>query len=103
MNGADAMLPIAVPPSKLIRLYTRGWTEIDSNTEDAFDEAIAAFAAAGVAIVRKDDDPRVAAFEAALDRDVDAALDIVAYEMKWPFQEYIAALRRRRSASASTA
>jgi len=90
MNGAGESLPLAVQPQKLIRLYTRGWTEIDSNTEDAFEEVIAALAAAGVAIVGKDDDPRVAAFETALDRDIDTALDIVAYEMKWPFQEYIA-------------
>ena len=90
MNGAGESLPLAVQPQKLIRLYTRGWTEIDSNTEDAFEEVIAALAAAGVAIVGKDNDPRVAAFEAALDRDIDTALDIVAYEMKWPFQEYIA-------------
>ena len=90
MNGAGESLPLAVQPQKLIRLYTRGWTEIDSNTEDAFEEVIAALAAAGVAIVGKDDDPHVAAFETALDRDIDTALDIVAYEMKWPFQEYIA-------------
>jgi Asp-tRNA(Asn)/Glu-tRNA(Gln) amidotransferase A subunit family amidase len=90
MNGAGETLPLAVQPQKLIRLYTRGWTEIDSNTEDAFDEVMAAVSAAGVEIVSKDTDPRVAAFEAALDRDVDTALDIVAYELKWPFQEYIA-------------
>ena len=49
-----------------------------------------ALAAVGVEIIGKDDDPRVAAFEDALERDVDSALDIVAYEMKWPFQDYIA-------------
>ena len=90
MNGAGATLPLAVPPQKLIRLYTRGWTEIDSHTEEAFDEVIEALAACGVEIVSKDTDPRVAAFEAALERDIDSALDIVAYEMKWPFQDYIA-------------
>lgn len=90
MNGASATMPSAVKPQKLIRLYTRGWTEIDSNTEDAFDAVMQAFTAAGVEIVSKDNDPRVAAFEAALERDVDSALDIVAYEMKWPFQDYVA-------------
>jgi Asp-tRNA(Asn)/Glu-tRNA(Gln) amidotransferase A subunit family amidase len=90
MNGAGESLPLAVQPQKLIRLYTRGWTEIDSNTEEAFDEVMAALSAAGVEIVSKDTDPRVAAFEAAIERDVDTALDIVAYEMKWPFQDYIA-------------
>ena len=90
MNGAGETLQLAVQPQKLIRLYTRGWTEIDSNTEEAFDAVMQAFAAAGVEIISKDTDPRVAAFEAAIERDVDTSLDIVAYEMKWPFQDYIA-------------
>ena len=90
LNGASAALPAAVAPRKLIRLYTRGWTEIDSDTEDAFDEAVGALADAGAEIVSKDDDARVAAFEDALERDVDGALDIVAYEMKWPYEDYIA-------------
>ena len=90
MNGAGATLPLAVQPQKLIHLHTRGWTEIDSNTEEAFDEVIAALTAPGVEIVSKDNDPRVAAFEEALERDIDTALDIVAYEMKWPFQDYVA-------------
>jgi Asp-tRNA(Asn)/Glu-tRNA(Gln) amidotransferase A subunit family amidase len=90
LNGAGATLPIAVQPKKLIRLYTRGWSEINSETEARFDEVMAALSVAGAEIVSKDPDPRIAAFEAAIERDVDTALDIVAYEMKWPFQEYIA-------------
>ena len=90
LNGASATMPLAVQPRKLIRLYTRGWTEIDSNTEDAFESVMRALATAGVEIVTRDNDPRVAAFEDALERGVDGALDIVAYEMKWPFQDYVA-------------
>ena len=90
MNGAGATLPLGVQPQKLIRLYTRGWTEIDSNTEDAFEEVMQTLDSAGVEIVSKDNDARVAAFEDALERDVDSALDIVGYEMKWPFQDYVA-------------
>ena len=90
LNGASATLPTAVKPGKLIRLYTRGWTEIDSNTEDAFEAVLKALQDAGVEIVSKQTDKRVAAFEDALERDVDGALDIVAYEMKWPYQDYIA-------------
>jgi Asp-tRNA(Asn)/Glu-tRNA(Gln) amidotransferase A subunit family amidase len=90
MNGAGENLPLAVQPQKLIRLYTRGWTEIDTNTSETFEDAIAALSKAGVEIVSKDNDPRVAEFEAAIERDVDTALDIVAYEMKWPFQDYLA-------------
>jgi Asp-tRNA(Asn)/Glu-tRNA(Gln) amidotransferase A subunit family amidase len=90
LNGASATLPAPVQPRKLIRLYTRGWTEIDSNTEEAFGAVIKALQDAGVEIVSKENDRRVSAFEDALERDVDGALDIVAYELKWPFIDYIA-------------
>jgi Asp-tRNA(Asn)/Glu-tRNA(Gln) amidotransferase A subunit family amidase len=90
MNGASATLPLAVQPQKLIRLYTRGWTEIDAKTGKTFEEVVQALAAQGVEIVSKDNDPRVAAFENALERDIDSSLDIVAYEMKWPFADYVA-------------
>ena len=89
LDGAGATAPEAVRPRRLIRLYTRGWKEIDSEVENAFDAAADALRAQGVEIVGKDDDERIAAFEEALERDVDGALDIVAYEMKWPFEDYI--------------
>lgn len=90
LEGAGDVLPAPVKPRRLIRLYTRGWSEIDPQTERAFEEFAAALQGAGVDVVGKNDDPRVAAFEDALERDVDGALDIVAYEMKWPFSDYIA-------------
>lgn len=90
MNGAGENLPAAVQPQKLIRLYTRGWTEVDTNTVEAFDAVLAALKAEGVEIVSKKEDKRVAAFEDAMERDIDTALDVVAYEMKWPFIDYIA-------------
>jgi len=89
LDGAGP-LPVAVRPRKLVRLYTRGWTEIDTATGEAFESFVAALAAAGVTIVSRDDDPRVAALEDALEAGVDGALDIVAYEMKWPFADYAA-------------
>jgi Asp-tRNA(Asn)/Glu-tRNA(Gln) amidotransferase A subunit family amidase len=84
-----------VQPARLIRLYTRGWGEIDASTGRAFEEVITAVTAAGVEIVTKDNDQRVAEFEDAIERDVDSALDIVAYEMKWPFRGLYRALRRQ--------
>ena len=90
LNGASARLPAAVKPRKLIRLYTRGWKEIDATTEQAFEKFLSALERSGVQIIGKQHDDRVAAFEDALERDVDGALDIVAYEMKWPFEEYLA-------------
>ena len=90
LNGAGAQSPLPRKPRKLIRLYTRGWTEIDGGTEDAFNETIAALQFAGVPIASRDNDPGVARLEAALDAGVDGAIAIVAYEMKWPYEDYIA-------------
>ncbi|MDH3288415.1 MAG: amidase family protein, partial [Betaproteobacteria bacterium] len=90
LSGAGAEPPAPRRPRRLIRLYTRGWTEIDSNTEDAFEAAVSALEAAGVEIRSRDNDPQVARIERQLDEGVDGALDIVAYEMKWPYEDYIA-------------
>jgi len=90
LNGAGAQSPLPRKPRKLIRLYTRGWTEIDGGTEDAFNETLAALQFAGVPVASRDNDPGVARLEAALDAGVDGAIAIVAYEMKWPYEDYIA-------------
>jgi Asp-tRNA(Asn)/Glu-tRNA(Gln) amidotransferase A subunit family amidase len=90
LTGAGAEPPLPRKPRKLIRLYTRGWTEIDGDTADAFNETIAALQFAGVPIASRDNDPGVARLEAALDAGVDGAIAIVAYEMKWPYEDYIA-------------
>lgn len=90
LSGAGAEPPATRKPRRLIRLYTRGWTEIDSNTEDAFEASVSALQAAGVEIRSRDNDERIARLEQELDEGVDGALDIVAYEMKWPYEDYIA-------------
>jgi len=90
LDGAAATPPAPVKPRKLIRLYTRGWDETDAVTKAAFESTLQSLQAAGVEVAGKNDDPRIAAFEAAMERDIDSALDIVAYEMQWPFQDYVA-------------
>ena len=90
LDGAAASLPDPVRPRKLIRLYTRGWDETDAVTKEAFESTLQSLVAAGIEVVSKSDDPRIAAFEEAMERDIDSALDIVAYEMQWPFQDYVA-------------
>lgn len=90
LDGAAANLPAPVRPRKLIRLYTRGWNETDAATKAAFEDTLQSMVTAGIEVVGKSDDPRIAAFEDAMERDIDSALDIVAYEMQWPFQDYVA-------------
>jgi Asp-tRNA(Asn)/Glu-tRNA(Gln) amidotransferase A subunit family amidase len=90
LSGAGAEPPAARMPKKLIRLYTRGWTEIDSDTGDAFEEIVATLEAAGVEIADRANDPAIAKLEEVLDQGVDGAIAIVAYEMKWPYEDYLA-------------
>ena len=90
LSGAGAQPPAPKKPRKLIRLYTRGWTEIDSDSEDAFNDAISALEAAGVSIADRGNDAAVAKLEQEIDAGLDDALAIVTYEMKWPYQDYVA-------------
>jgi Asp-tRNA(Asn)/Glu-tRNA(Gln) amidotransferase A subunit family amidase len=90
LSGAGAQPPGARKPRKLIRLYTRGWTEIDSDTNEVFNTTIAALEAAGVEITSSDNNAAIAKLEQELDGGMDEAIAIVAYEMKWPYQDYVA-------------
>ena len=90
LDGAADRAPAAVKPTRMVRLYTRGWNEIGDDIKRSFEDTIEALQDAGVEIVSRDDNADVAAFEDALERGVDGALDIVAYEMKWPYVDYIA-------------
>ena len=83
-------LPEASKPQALLRLFTRGWDEMDPDSRSSFDALVADLQRRGISIVSKDEDPKVAALEAALERNIDSALDIVGFEMQWPFCDYLA-------------
>ena len=87
--------PAPQKPRRLIRLYTRGWNEVDSDTRDAFNEVLVALQSRGVEIASRDNNPEIENLEEQLESGVDAALAIVAYEMKWPYGEYIARFGKR--------
>jgi Asp-tRNA(Asn)/Glu-tRNA(Gln) amidotransferase A subunit family amidase len=89
LQGAGP-LPEARLPRRLIRLHTRGWAETDAASRAAFEAAVAALEAKGVAVMGPEDNPRIAAFEAAMEARFDDALDIVAWEMRWPYEGYLA-------------
>ncbi len=75
-------------PTRLIRIATAGWAKADDASRAAFERAIAAIAGAGVEIIAAADDPRVAAFEAALEPALDLALTICGFELRWPLAVY---------------
>ena len=90
LTGAAASAPAPVKPRRLIHLHTRGWTEIDAATAAAFATFTAALVERGVRIISRDNDRRVAQLEAKLDAWVNEGLEILAYEMRWPYEAYVA-------------
>jgi Asp-tRNA(Asn)/Glu-tRNA(Gln) amidotransferase A subunit family amidase len=83
--------PRAVKPRRLLRLYTPGWeAETDGATRAAFEALLDAMARSGVTIVSRDDDDAAAGLERLLDEGfVARSLDVTAYEMQWPYQQYV--------------
>ena len=103
LHGAGPEPPDPVKPRRLIRLYTRGWTEIDSHTREAFNALMTALEISGVDIASRDTDPEIAKLEQHLDAGVDGGLAIVAYEMKWPYETVPRNVWRLRRAAHSRA
>jgi Asp-tRNA(Asn)/Glu-tRNA(Gln) amidotransferase A subunit family amidase len=89
LNGAAESPSAAIQPAKVIRLYTYGWSEVDPASATAFEAFVKTLAASGVEVIDRHHDKRVAELEDMLADGVSGALDIVAYEMKWPYEEYV--------------
>jgi Asp-tRNA(Asn)/Glu-tRNA(Gln) amidotransferase A subunit family amidase len=92
LHGAGDTLPPPRRPRKLVVMRTKAWdTEVDQATRAAFDLFCAALRKHDVEIVSSRDDPNFAAFEdAAFGPFLQRSPDINAYEMKWPYEQYVA-------------
>jgi len=88
MQRADESI-VATKPAHLIRLYTRGWGEMDAVAQDAFDEVVRQLSKVGISIADRYTHPAIEKLEETLESCLDRALEIVVYEMQWPFQDYI--------------
>jgi Asp-tRNA(Asn)/Glu-tRNA(Gln) amidotransferase A subunit family amidase len=90
LDGASTELPAPRKPRRLIRLYTKGWEEIDAATREQFEALTARLSRSGIEIISRENDSNVAALEASFDDAFIArSLDITAYEMKWPYEQYV--------------
>ena len=88
LPGTGHALPPAAAPARLVHLHTAGWAELDPESIGAFGALVERLRAAGVEVVSRDENPRVASLESTLDDGVGGRLDIMAWEMRWPFEEY---------------
>ena len=91
LPSAGPAAPPPVRPRRMIHLHTKGWTELDADTTAAFGEFTSALADQGVQLISREDDRRVAQLEEKLDAWVDEGLDLLASEMRWPFEAYVQA------------
>jgi len=90
LSGAGEAPPAPVKPKRLVRLYTSGWEkETDEATKAAFEELLGRLRAAGVEIVDRTTEPVLAELETQLDAGIQGSLDMVAYEMRWPYLGYV--------------
>ena len=87
MDG-PVRLPEAHAPSRLIRLSTGSWSEVDDATTAMFEAALDRIAAAGVTIIDRSNNDDVARLEDAFADIADTARTISTYERRWPFFEY---------------
>lgn len=90
LAGALEHMPAPQQPKKLIRLFTRGWTETDPGSRAAFDALIDRITSHGIDVASRDNDAEVADLETQFERELDGHMDLVAYEMRWPFEDYLA-------------
>ncbi len=81
-------LPHPEKPARLMRMYTPGWELADDHVKTAFEGALDRLIDAGVEIVEPTDEPALAALEDDFARADWAIAEVAAFEMRWPFFEY---------------
>ena len=90
MSGAQDHAIADRQPRKLIRLFTRGWSETDAASHAAFDAFIDRVKARGIDVTSQHEDAEVAELERQFEEELDGHVDLIAYEMRWPFEDYLA-------------
>jgi len=91
LQGASKKLPTARKPRQLQVMYTQAWdTEVDAQTRASFEALLARLRAEHVEIVTRNEDRAYAALEDAFYGPfIERSVDISAYEMRWPYQQYL--------------
>jgi Asp-tRNA(Asn)/Glu-tRNA(Gln) amidotransferase A subunit family amidase len=91
LNGAGE-LPAARRPRKLIVMLTQAWeTEVDAATRASFEALCSTLRRHDVQLVTSRDEPAFAALEDDFFGPfAERSVDISAYEMRWPYEQYLA-------------
>lgn len=76
-------------PANLAVLRTNGFEDLDATSLSAFEQQLDTLRHDGIAIVEPEDDPLLQALVDALHDAPERSLELLAYEMRWPFQDYV--------------
>ncbi len=87
--GGRSELPIPLKPTRLCRLNTSGWKEIDDASRRAFERLVDMLKKSGVSVLDEDTDDDVAYLEELLLEADSVSNDIIMYEVRWPLVSYI--------------
>jgi Asp-tRNA(Asn)/Glu-tRNA(Gln) amidotransferase A subunit family amidase len=80
--------PAPLKPRRLAVLETDGWAVATSGARQAFEEAAAKLKSAGVALITRDEDEKIAAAEDAIQGGRELCANIIAWESRWPLNTY---------------
>ena len=80
----------ASAPLRAAVVRTHGLDELDAASGACFEEVLRHLSAQGLAILGPQDIPALSEIAVQLDQVPERSLDIVAYEMRWPYLGYIA-------------
>jgi Asp-tRNA(Asn)/Glu-tRNA(Gln) amidotransferase A subunit family amidase len=91
LPSADLPPPQARRPQRLIRLHLKGHDELSEADRATMNRMLDTLRERDVAIIDRDTDARVAELETVLDRDVAGSMDMVGYDMRFPYTGYVQA------------
>jgi Asp-tRNA(Asn)/Glu-tRNA(Gln) amidotransferase A subunit family amidase len=89
-----AGMPEPRKPKRVAFLETAGWASASAGAKDAMNEALARLRRAGIEVLTRESDPKVAALERAIADARPLSMRINAWEWRWPLNAY-----RNRDAS----
>src|SRR5262249_30093508 len=83
-----ATAPAAAKPRNLAFLETVGWKSASAGAKRAIEDALKRFSAAGIMVLTRQSDARVAKVEDAIAEARERSLAINAWESRWPLNAY---------------
>nr|WP_281493655.1 amidase [Ancylobacter koreensis] len=89
LPGAGGLPPVR-RSRRLVRLYLQGWEEVEAAHRGIVDAQFRALEERGVEIVSRETSDAVHRLERHLDDGIAGSLAIVAYEMRFPYRDYVA-------------